>query len=108
MVVVKERDEKSSSYYLYDVNYPANSKLEAWKIFDPSKNQRIQERKICHQDQVARDRNRIDEVLVPLVIHLEMGIFNFRLELEDFHLGLLVLLEIKAQTHLVLVNLKLR
>ena len=50
-------------------------------IFNPSKNQKIQERKICHHAQVARDRNRIDEVLVPLVIHFpETGIFNFRLE----------------------------
>jgi len=65
---------------IYDINYLANSKLETGNIFDPSKNQRIQERKICHLDQVARDRNRIDEVLVPLVIHLEMGISNFRLE----------------------------
>merc|ERR1712235_174576 len=33
-------------------------------------------RKNCHLDQVAKDRNLIDEVLVHSVIRLEMGIFS--------------------------------
>ena len=71
-------------------------------------NQKIQERKICHLDQVAKGRNLIGEGLVHLGIRLGMEIFSFHLVLGDFLLDLLVLLETKVRTHLALVNRKLR
>ena len=112
MVVVKERDESKFHSSLESRLYRIQTLDCIWPRMQKSssciQNQKIQERKICHLDQVAKGRNQIDEALVHLGIRLGMEIFSFHLVLEDFLLDLLVLLETKVRTHLALVNLKLR